>query len=205
MCAAISTAIIGTGLSAYQISEGQKQKKRAQSELDKYQRVELNNAYENIPISTVGSDLMREQTSALSADMIDVARNSTPRVAMGMMPSIQANINKNNQETRAYIDNQITNRNYAVAGDNIRIQGVKEGRDNQNINALSTQIQSGRQDMWSGFLGLGKSLMYGARNIDFGAKEDAKDFLGNPILDEKGNPVRRRVGSWTTQQLNAYN
>lgn len=167
MCAAISSAVIGAGLAAYQVYEGQQQKKKAQRELNDYKRVDLNNAYENVPISTVGSDLMKEQTSVLASDLVDVARNSTPRVAMGMVPKIQSGINKNNQETRAYIDNQITNRNYAVAGDNIRIQGVKEGRDNQNINALSTQIQSGKQDMWSGFMGLGKSLMYGARNIDF--------------------------------------
>ena len=166
MAAATATAILGGGLAAYQAIDGASQKRKAQNQRYKRQDLDASNPYENIPISTVGSDIMTEQSQMNNANAVDALRNGGTR-GIAMIPQVVANSNRQNQEIRSYLDDQVTKRNYAIAGDKTAIRGMKEERENADLAGLGQQMQVGRQDMWNGFRRLGNTAMYAANNIDF--------------------------------------
>ena len=96
-----------------------------------------------------------------------------------MIPQIVAVGNRQNQEIRSYLDDQITKRNYAIAGDKTAIRGMKEERENADLAGLGQQMQVGQQNMWSGIRGAASSAMYAANNIDWTGKVAAKtDYSG---------------------------
>lgn len=193
--ASATTALLGAGMSVFQLTQGEKMRKNAQNELNDYERVELENAFENMPISTVGSELMREETQRATATAVDAARNAGMRGIFGTIPGIVAANNDANRQAQKYLDDQVIDRNYAIANDNVRIQRMREQRDYANIGALSEQVQAGRQDVWSGIRGLGASAIYAANNIDWTgegsqAEQDAKaGVVRQPIFPGANYPM----------------
>lgn len=170
MCAAVTSAVIGAaglGMSAYQAIDGANRSKKAQRELNNYERQELNNAFENIQISTMGSDLLREENARTTANLVDATQMGGARTIIGGIPRIVGTTNDINQEAAKMLDDQVRQREYAIAQDNARIEGITENRDMANISALSSQVEAGRQDMWSGFGSALSSAAYMGR----GSKE----------------------------------
>ncbi len=174
--AAVTTTAIGLGMSGYMAYQGAQKKKEAQGLLDNYDRTDLTNPYEDVKISTIGSDLLREENQRTAAGLIDASRGAGIRGIMGAIPKIQAQTNLENKEAQKYLDDQVTRREYAIAGDKTNIRAMKENRDNANIAALSSQVEAGNQDMWNGITGVAKSAIYGANNIDFTGE-------GNPDVE----------------------
>lgn len=184
MCAAVTTTALGVGISGFQAYQGMKDKKKAENELNNYERQALTNAFENVKISTVGTDLMREESQRNSADLVDASRNAGIRGILGGIPKIQSNANAVNRQIQADLDNQVIKKEYAIAGDETALRNIKEDRDNANIAALSSQIQKGEADMWNGISGVAKGIQYGANNIDFkgdasGGREALTSMEGN--------------------------
>lgn len=169
MAAATSAIIGGAGLalSGIQAIDGANRSKKGERELNNYERQELNNAYENISISTMGSDLLREENARTTSNLVDATQLGGARSIIGGIPRIAATTNQINQEAAKMLDDQVREREYAIAGDNARIEGITENRDISNINALSSQVDSGRQDMWSGF----GSALSSAAYLGSGLKE----------------------------------
>ena len=176
MAAAITTAAIGIGMSGFQAWQGIESKRKGQKALQDYNRQDLDksNPYENIAISTVGSDIMREEAQRTTANTIDALQGMGSRGA-AMLPQVVANNTRANAESRNYLDDQINKRSYAIAGDQTAIRGMKEERENADLAGIGQQIQAGRQDMWSGIRGMGSSLMYAANNVDFSGKGSQAD------------------------------
>jgi len=168
MAAATITALAGLGMAGYQAYSGAQNAKKANRAINNYDRQDLDksNPYENMQISTLGSDIMNEQNQIQSANAIEAMRAGGSR-GIAMLPSVTAQNNQANQNTRAYIDDQVTKRNYAIAGDKTAIRGMKEDRENADLAGLGQQLQTGRQDMWSGIRGAASSAMYAANNIDW--------------------------------------
>ena len=164
--AAYTSAIIGLGLAGYQLYQGEQQKKQAKADLNKYKRQDLKNPYENIQISTVGSDLLREESGRTTANLVDASRNLGIRGIMGNLPKIQALNNDQNKEAQKYLDDQDIKRQYAIAGDETNLRQMREQRDFTNISALGSQFNAGNIQMWDGIKGAGGALMYGARAIE---------------------------------------
>lgn len=173
--AAVTSAVLGTGMGLYQAFSGNKQKNEANRALSEYERQELDNAYKDIQISTMGSDLLREENARTSAGLIDAMQQGGSRAIIGGVPKVVGATNQINQQAAKMLDDQMMNRDYAIAGDNARIEGITENRDNANINALSSQAQAGQQDMWSGIMGTASGLAYGAKNINFDGKGSWND------------------------------
>ena len=151
MAAATAIGLGGLALSGIQAIDGANRSKKAKNELNDYERQELNNAYENISVSTMGSDLLREENARTSANLVDATQLGGARSIIGGVPRITATTNDINREASKMLDDQVRQREYAIAGDNARIEGITENRDISNINALSSQVDAGRQDMWAGF------------------------------------------------------
>lgn len=168
MCAAVTTTALGLGMSAYQAYQGNKDAKSAQDAIDSYDRQDLkdNNPYKAVQINTVGSDAMREENQRTSANTVDALRNMGVRGA-SMIPSVVASNNNANKETRSYLDNQIRERDYAIAGDDVNTRGMMENRENADLAGLGNAMQVGNQNAWSGFRGMANAGYYAANNVDF--------------------------------------
>ncbi|MCP1996648.1 hypothetical protein [Flavobacterium sp. HSC-61S13] len=165
MCAAITSAAIGVAAAGYSIYEGEQKKKKAKDELNNYERETLTNAFENIQISTVGTDLLREESQRSTANVIDVIQGTGSRGISATLPRIQAETNSVNRQIQKDLDDQVIKRDYAIAEDDIRIRGTKENRDNQNINALSSQFQAGDAMTQNGVFGGMSALASMGRTI----------------------------------------
>jgi hypothetical protein len=153
MCAAITTAAVSIGVSGYMAYDASQKKKKAQNEMNDYERQSLDNAFKNVQISTLGSDLMREENQRTTANLLDASKDTGVRGIMGAIPKIQAQNNDINQEAKVALDNQVIKRDYAIAGDNQELRGIREERDNSNLAAISSQINKADQDMWNGITG----------------------------------------------------
>lgn len=165
MAAATAVALGGLAISGYQAIDGANRAKKASKELSEYERQTLDNAFENIQISTMGSDLLKEQAGITSASLVDSAQQSGTRGILSTLPKIVGYTNNVNQEAAKMLDDQVQRRSYAIAGDNARIEGITENRDIANISALSSEVNAGRQDTANGIMGGLSSLGYGLSNF----------------------------------------
>ncbi|MBC7845581.1 MAG: hypothetical protein H7Y10_03720 [Flavobacterium sp.] len=203
------TALAGLGIAGYQAYQGSQNAKKASQAINDYDRQDLNksNPYENMQISTLGSDIMNEQNQINSANNIEAMRNAGSR-GIAMLPSVTAQNNQANQNTRAYLDEQVQNRNYAIAGDKTAIRGMKEDRENADLAGLGQQLQTGRQDMWSGIRGVASSAMYAANNIDWngdGETQADKDAANSGNSGISGDAFYNRYRPRYDSILSNYN
>ena len=91
--AAITTAAISVGVSGYMAYDSSQKKKKAQNEMNNYERQSLDNAFKNVQISTLGSDLMREENQRTTANLLDASKDAGVRGIMGAIPKILAQNN----------------------------------------------------------------------------------------------------------------
>lgn len=169
----IGTAAAGLGLSAYQMYQGNQQSKSAQNRLDAYKRTPLTNAYQNDQISTVASDYAKERNDQMSADMVESSRNGGIRGIFGGISKVQAFNNSANQEGMQYLDGQIQNRQQNIAQDNVKIRGMQDDRDTQNIAGMSSQQQAGEQNKWKGMMSFANNAVDMGKSVDWDGKKGA--------------------------------
>ena len=143
--AAITSAVIGVaGLaySAYSAIDENKKAKDAQKALEGLPTPELTNVAKDLQVSTLGADLRKEESARTTASAIDALRSGGQRTIIGGAGQIQANNDLVNQSISANLDEQQKAIDVMVAQDEQRIQGIKEQRYNNDVEALSSQINS---------------------------------------------------------------
>ena len=174
MAAVTSAIIAGTAMAGglAQTISGMSDKAKAKKALENLEAPELDNAFKDIQISTVGSDIMREENARTTSNLIDTAKSGGVRSVMGAVPKIQAFNNNANLQTRKYIDDQVINRDYAIANQEGTIQRLEENRYQGELQGLGSMYNAGNQQMWSGIQGMSSSMMYGARNGVFEGKDE---------------------------------
>lgn len=196
--AATTAAIIGaaasTSAAGYSVYQGEQQKKKAKAELNSYERQGLENAFEEVGISTVGTDLMREEAQRTTANIVDALQGGGSR-SLALLPAVQANTNQVNRQIQKDIDDQVIQREYAIAGEDSRIMGIKEQRDNQNIAALGSQYMAGEQNTWNGINGAIAAISYSTNTIADSLKEGNSGNRGSNSGLTISNRKIRRVSS----------
>ena len=152
----MATAAIGTGLSIYQTIQAAKEKDAAKRALDNYERQQLDNVYKDVAVSTLGADRQREEQSRLAASQVQALQGAGTRGLVGGLGRVEAGNQNVNQQIAADLDQQQKQIDFATAGDQARIRGMQEERENADIAALSSQYQAGKQDENTG---MGNTLM----------------------------------------------
>lgn len=146
----VASAITG-GLSAeaglFQTLTGAKEKKNAQKALEAYQRQQLQNEAENLRVSTLGSDLQREEQAKLAATQVSALQGGGSRTLVGGLGRVESGNQAVNQQIAAGLDEQQVAIDREKMNEEIRLRSMQENRENADINALSSQYQSGKQDM----------------------------------------------------------
>ena len=137
---------------------GNKQIKEAKQALNDFEFQELENVFKDMPISTVGSDIMREEASRTTAGMVDAARSGGVRGVLSALPRIQQYSNDVNNDIAMDMDNQIRERNRLIAEDKARIRSMQEQRDRDELAGLGQQLAVGQQNFMSGLNSLSSPL-----------------------------------------------
>jgi hypothetical protein len=153
----------GLGLAGglYQSIKGAKEKNEAEKALQNYQRQQLQNVYDNTAVSTLGADRQIENQARLASGQISALQNSGVRGLIGGLGRVEAGNQNVNQQIAADLDQQQKQIDFARAGDQANIRSMQENRENQDINALSSQYMAGKQDQNTGFgnIALGAGML----------------------------------------------
>jgi hypothetical protein len=155
----IGTSLIGAGLGVTQMIMGAKQAKEAKEALEEMERQKLENVTEGLSVSTLGSDLQREEAARLYASQIDALRGGGARTILGGMGRVEATSEKLNKDIASDLDRQQKEIDRMYAQDKANIRGMQESRENADIAGLSSQYTAGRQGM---FDGMGNTLRAGS-------------------------------------------
>lgn len=143
-------ALLNTGLGLAQMISGSKEKRNAQRALENYQRQQLENVQKDRTVSTLGSDLQREEQARLASTQISALQGAGTRGLVGGLGRVEAGNQRVNQQISADLDMQQKEIDAAIAQDQANIRGMQENRENADISALSSQYQSGKQDQNTG-------------------------------------------------------
>lgn len=150
MCAAITTAAIGVASAGYSIYSGEKQKSDAKKAMENLEVPELENPYEDMRISTMGSDLLREEGQRRTATIIDGLRGGGARNMMSAIPSLVAMNNDINQKAKVDIDKQMLDRERMIAGYGEKQNQYEENRYQGALAGLGELYNAGDHKMWNG-------------------------------------------------------
>jgi len=133
-----------------QMISGSKEKRAAQRALENYQRQQLENVQEGRTVSTLGSDLQREEQARLASTQVDALRGGGTRALVGGLGRVEAGNQRVNQQIGEDLDMQQKEIDAAIAQDQANIRGMQENRENADIAALSSQYMAAKQDQNTG-------------------------------------------------------
>lgn len=139
---------VANGLS--QMISGAKEKNQAKNALENYQRQQLENVQKDRTVSTLGSDLQREEQARLASTQVAALQGGGTRALIGGLGRVEAGNQRVNQQISADLDMQQKEIDAAIAQDDANIRAMQENRENADISALSSQYQSGKQDQNTG-------------------------------------------------------
>lgn len=182
---------LGAGMGLYQTIQGAKQARDAKNALENYQRQELTNTAEGLQVSTLGSDIQREEQARLSATQIDAASGGGSRGLATSLGRIEAGNQRVNREIGADLDRQQKDIDMLRAEDEKRIQSMTEQRQNADISALSSQYNAGEQMKYSG---LG-NIVAGTGQAAVGIDNSIREAKGNETVDQYGNTASKTTTS----------
>lgn len=212
--AGLTTALVtaGAGLigSGLQMFGASKDRKKARQALDNYERQDISseaNPYRNMRISTLGSDLAREENQRTTANAYDVLGTAGDRAILGGIGKVVASNNAANRQAQIDLDQQMLNREQAIAGGEMNLMGMREARDNQNIAAINSQLGAAQQRSDSGMMGMVSSIGAGVRAYEQSRQNDALEEIakkGGGFIPQAGGVVtegaaQTSVGSGVVQ------
>ena len=152
---------VGALSSGLQALQGAKQKRRAEKALENYKRQELTNKAKDLTVSTRGADMQQEQQARLQAGQIDALRGAGTRGLIGGLGRVEAGSQQVSQQIGANLDQQQKDIDRQVMQEEINLRSMTEQRENADLSALSSQYNSGNQQMWSGIGGIAQSAISG--------------------------------------------
>lgn len=178
---ALGNAPIGgiatAGLGIYNIIRGSKEQRDASRALNEYQRQQLNNAYDNAQVSTRGADLQREEASRLASSQVDALQGAGTRGLVAGLGRVETGNQRVNLGIGANLDEQQKAIDQMKAEDDVRLRMMQENREQNDINALSSQYQAGKQDA---NMGMGNAIQ------GFGSIQNQLNF--NRVMKQKEMP-----------------
>ena len=175
-----ASAIMG-GIQA--LSAG-KQKKKIAQEIANQKEVKLTNIADGLQVSTLGSDLQKEEQARLAATQTSALADAGSRalgVGVGRVSAQNQNVNAN---IAADLDAQQKNIDMMKAQDEGRIQMTKEQRQQAKLAALSSQY-AGAQD----------AQAQGMGNMMQGVGMAGGALAGSDVLSGKGKTPKAGMGN----------
>lgn len=116
--------------------EARKIQKKADKAIDEFKWQELSNPYESMQVSTLGSDLLTEQTNVNTASATEALRNTGARGLAAGLGKIEAYRNNVNREIAANLDQQQKVIDKATADQEVRNQEELAKRQEAELQGL---------------------------------------------------------------------
>lgn len=177
-----------------QALSGGKQKKKIAREIANQKEVKLTNVADGLQVSTLGSDLQKQQQAQLSATQTSTLADAGSRSLIGGIGRVAAQSQDMNANIAADLDAQQKDINMTRAQDEGRIQMTKEQRQQAKLAALSSQY-AGAQDAQAQGMG---NIMQGvgmaggalAGSGKLAGKKTPKAGIGDVASATRGNANR---------------
>lgn len=184
--ASAAAGALGAGVGLYTTIQGAKQARDAKNALENYDRQELSNIAEGMQVSTLGSDIQKEEQARLASAQIDALQGAGTRGIIGGLGRVEAGNQAVNRQIGADLDMQQQEINQIRAQDEARIRDMQENREQADISALSSQYNTGQQNKMSG---LG-NIIAGTGQSVLGVQNYLRDKKGLPPVDSTGAVIK---------------
>lgn len=125
-------------------------KKKIAKEIANQKEVPLTNIADGMQVSTLGSDLQKQQQSQLAATQVGALQDGGTRALLGGLGRVTAASQNTNSQIAANLDEQKKQIEQVKAQDQGRIQSAKEQRANAKLAALSSQYNAASQNQAQG-------------------------------------------------------
>lgn len=155
-----AAAITGVAGGVANFFQGRKMRREAQSFIDNFEWQELKNPYKDLQVSTLGSDLQREELARQSATSTEALRGGGTRGLIGGLGRVQANANLVNREIAANLDQQQKQIDQMAAQDDTQIRAMTENRQANELAGYGQMLQQGRQQQQMGMGEVMQSAAY---------------------------------------------
>lgn len=140
---ATATAIAGAAGGAVKFFEGRKMQKKAEQLIDNFEWQKLQNPYADLQVSTLGSDLRREEAARTTSTNVDALRSGGTRALVGGLGRVQQQNNTLNREIGADLDQQQKQIDYATANQTVANQQVMEQRQANELAGYGQMMNVG--------------------------------------------------------------
>lgn len=147
-------------------------KKRVANEIKNLKEVPLTNVAEGMQVSTLGSDLQKEEASRLAATQTSALQEGGTRALVAGLGRVTANNQDVNARIAADLDQQQQEINHIRAQDEGNIRGIKEQRQANKLAALSSQYNAANQGVAQGMANVVQGLGTAGNSIS-GMSKDA--------------------------------
>ena len=145
----ISTAV-SMGTSALQTSAANRAAKKAQEDIDNYQRQDIVNPNLGLQVSTLGADRQREDLNRSIATMANQAAMGGSRAILGIAPNLLNAQLQQGQSIAGNLDQQEASRQQAVAQGDGMVMQMTNQMENADLAGLGNRLNVARQERANG-------------------------------------------------------
>ncbi len=130
--------------------ESRKMQRKAEEAIGRFQWQELENPFKNLQVSTLGSDLRREEAARTTSTLTNAIQNSGARGIIGGLGNVQNQNNLVNREIAANLDEQQKQIDYSAAQQDVRNQDTIERRQAEELQGYGQQLDYARDMKYDG-------------------------------------------------------
>ena len=155
MAAVTGTVMAGIGAAtsvASAISGGIKSND-ALDALNNLETPDNRNPYRDVEVSTLGSDIIREEGQRRTANILDTLQSGSARNMFTALPQLMASGNQISERAAMNIDGQMIKRENAIAGYEVEKNRIDEKRYQDDIAGLGGLYEYGQNEMYNGISG----------------------------------------------------
>jgi hypothetical protein len=147
---ATGTAIASVGLGIFQTVKASQDARETRKDIHNFKNQDLINSAENIALSTLKSDRLRETSERNFTTSVEAIKRGGTRSIAGALPTLnEGNVLFNNLALED-LSEKDANRDIRIAQGEDEIRRIRESREVAALGGLGQQLQTARQDTQSG-------------------------------------------------------
>jgi hypothetical protein len=145
-------------------------KKKIAREIAKQKETPLTNIADGMQVSTLGSDLQKQENASLASSQIGALQDGGTRALIGGIRSVTDGTQDANARIAEGLDEQVANISNVRAQDEQRIQMTKDQRQANKLAALSSQYNAASQNQAQGMATIVQSAGMAGNALAAGAE-----------------------------------
>ena len=168
---AIGSAVVGLSTATASFFEGRRKEEQAAEAMRKFRFEELSNPYRRTAVSTLGTDLQREQATSTTASALDTLQSAGARGVFAGVPQLQAGNQQMNRQIAADLDQRQAQLDMATAGQDVRNQELTRRAQEQELAGYGQLMDVGMGMKYQGLGQLANTFGFAGQQ-EWGQKAD---------------------------------